>query len=181
VLSLSDVGSHAAAGGDMRSSTNAGVGQPYTSDPLVANSRLAVKLGREARERRMEPLRRYRARQARFGSVSETIALRFLASRGRFIFSPERIGIPSPQKVERLISRASAMCCVRAPQCRAFATSRRISASRRSRACRNSRVARWGLTFLTYYRVGGGTISRSQPSPPGGRRRGGARAGPCYR
>jgi hypothetical protein len=97
VLSLSDVGSHAAAGGDMRSSTNAGVGQPYTSDPLVANSRLAVKLGREARERRMEPLRRYRARQARFGSVSETIALRFLASRGRFIFSPERIGIPSPE------------------------------------------------------------------------------------
>jgi hypothetical protein len=51
------------------------------------------------------------------------------------------------------------MSCVRAPQCRAFATSRRISASRRSRACRNSRVARWGLTFLTYYRVGGGLTS----------------------
>jgi hypothetical protein len=58
---------------------------------------LAVKLGREARERRMEPLRRYRARQARFGSVTKTIALQFLASRGRFIFSPELIGIPSPE------------------------------------------------------------------------------------
>jgi SnoaL-like polyketide cyclase len=31
----------------------------------------------------MEPLRRYRARQARFGSVTETSGLRFLASRGR--------------------------------------------------------------------------------------------------
>jgi hypothetical protein len=49
------------------------------------------------------------------------------------------------QKVERLIFRASAMSCVRAPRRNAFATSCRISASRRSRACRSSWRARWGI------------------------------------